>query len=100
MYTQHVPLLKQTISSLAKGRLKESTHPYIEGADPIFPSASKDRPQDIIVFMIGGVTYEEAMSVAQLNATLPGVRNVLGGTTVLNSAEFFKVCIEPILCVK
>ena len=47
--------------------------------------APNDRPQDIIVFVVGGVTYEEAMAVAMLNKATPGVRIVLGGTTVHNS---------------
>ena len=42
------------------------------------------RPQDIIVFMIGGATYEEALTVHTLNRSSPGVRIVLGSTTVLN----------------
>ena len=43
------------------------------------------RPQDVIVFMIGGVTYEESLMVQNFNKSTPGVRVVLGGTTVHNS---------------
>lgn len=43
------------------------------------------RPQDIIVFVIGGATYEEALTVYNLNRSTPGVRIVLGGTTVHNT---------------
>ena len=43
------------------------------------------RPQDIIVFMIGGITYEEAFAVHNINKSAPGVRVVLGGTTLHNS---------------
>lgn len=43
------------------------------------------RPQDIIVFVIGGATYEEALTVYNLNRTNPGVRIVLGGTTIHNT---------------
>lgn len=42
------------------------------------------RPQDIIVFMIGGATYEEALTVHTLNRSTPGVRIVLGATSILN----------------
>jgi len=52
---------------------------------------TKEKPQDIIVFVVGGATYEEAKTVAQINASTPGVRVVLGGTTVLNSSGFLKV---------
>ena len=55
-----------------------------------------DRPQDIIIFMIGGVTYEEARVVSLLNqdfvsgggpsgAGAAGTRILLSGTTVHNS---------------
>ncbi|CAG8796170.1 28788_t:CDS:10, partial [Dentiscutata erythropus] len=75
VYTQHSPHLAQTLELLMKGKLKETSYPFVG-------SATKDRPQDIIVFMVGGVTYEEARYVAQINASTPGVRIVLGGTTI------------------
>ena len=43
------------------------------------------RPQDIIVFMVGGTTYQEALAVYELNKANPGVRIILGGSTVHNS---------------
>jgi len=43
------------------------------------------RPQDVVVFIVGGVTYEEALTVHTFNRTTPGVRIVLGGTTVHNT---------------
>jgi hypothetical protein len=46
------------------------------------------RPQDIIVFLIGGATYSEASEISKLNAT-PGIRIILGGTTLHNSNRFF-----------
>ena len=86
VYTQHSPKLEQTLNNLIKGRLRETTHPFVEGG-----GTTRDRPQDIIVFMAGGTTYEEAKLVAQVNANTPGVRVVLGGTAVLNSSTFLKV---------
>ncbi|XP_063482159.1 vacuolar protein sorting-associated protein 45 isoform X3 [Symphalangus syndactylus] len=79
VYTQHQPFLHETLDHLIKGRLKESLYPYLG------PSTLRDRPQDIIVFVIGGATYEEALTVYNLNRTTPGVRIVLGGTTVHNT---------------
>ena len=52
------------------------------------------RPQDVIVFMVGGTTYEEAMAVASLNKTVPGVRVVLGGTTVHNCKRYTHIYIK------
>ena len=37
------------------------------------------------MFVIGGATYEEALTVYNLNRTMPGVRVVLGGTTIHNT---------------
>ncbi len=42
------------------------------------------RPQDVIVFMIGGITYEETLAVHNLNKTVPGIRIVLAGSTIHN----------------
>ncbi|XP_036297763.1 vacuolar protein sorting-associated protein 45 isoform X3 [Pipistrellus kuhlii] len=79
VYTQHQPFLHETLDHLIKGKLKESLYPYLG------PSTLRDRPQDIIVFVIGGATYEEALTVYNLNRSTPGVRIVLGGTTVHNT---------------
>ena len=81
VYTQHSPRLETTLQNLIKGRLKEIQFPFLEGH-------TRDKPQDIIVFMVGGVTYEEAKMVAQVNASVPGIRVVLGGTGVHNSETF------------
>jgi vacuolar protein sorting-associated protein 45 len=83
VYTQHSSRLETTLQSLIKGRLKELQYPFLEGM-----GHTKDKPQDIIVFMVGGTTYEEAKMVAQVNASVAGVRVVLGGTGVHNSETF------------
>lgn len=57
---------------------------------------TRDKPQDIIIFMVGGTTYEEAKLIAQVNASTPGVRVVLGGTSVLNSKVFMDVSLSII----
>uniref|UniRef100_A0A6Q2YUK2 Vacuolar protein sorting-associated protein 45 n=1 Tax=Esox lucius TaxID=8010 RepID=A0A6Q2YUK2_ESOLU len=83
VYTQHAPLLQETLDQLIKGRLKDSQFPYLG------PSSLRDRPQDITVFIIGGATYEEALAVYNLNRTMPGVRIVLGGTTIHNTKSYW-----------
>lgn len=92
VYTQHTPFLEKTLSSLTKGRLRDQLFPFIDPGDHSVSVAIKEKPQDIIVFVVGGVTYEEAKLVAGINETLPGVRIVLGGTSVVNSSMFLKVC--------
>jgi len=92
VYTQHTPFLEKTLSSLTKGRLREQLHPFIDPGDGSVSAAMKEKPQDIIVFMIGGATYEEAKLVAGINESLPGVRTVLGGTSIVNGSMFLKAC--------
>uniref|UniRef100_UPI0037E82FF2 vacuolar protein sorting-associated protein 45 n=1 Tax=Semicossyphus pulcher TaxID=241346 RepID=UPI0037E82FF2 len=84
VYTQHQPLLHDTLDQLIKGRLKDSQFPYL-GA-----SSLRDRPQDIMVFVIGGATYEEALTVYNLNRSTPGVRIVLGGSSIHNTKSFLE----------
>ncbi|KAI0237324.1 Vacuolar protein sorting-associated protein 45 [Lamellibrachia satsuma] len=84
IYTQHKPLLHDLLDQLIKGKLREATHPYL-GMGQL-----KDRPQDIIVFIIGGATYEEALMVHNISLNTPGVRIVLGGTTVHNMTSFLE----------
>ncbi|KAK3817205.1 MAG: Sec1-like protein [Benniella sp.] len=88
VYTQHQPQLAQIMEQLLKMRLKEASYPFLDG------SASRDRPQDIIVFIVGGATYEEARCVALLNAANPGVRIILGGTTIHNSESFVQEVVD------
>ncbi|KAL8756849.1 MAG: hypothetical protein Q9199_002659 [Rusavskia elegans] len=85
VYTQHTPRLEATLQNLIKARLKEQQYPFVEGG-----GSTRDKPQDIIIFMIGGATYEEAKMIAQINASSPGVRVVLGATTIHNSSTFLE----------
>ncbi|KAK3333305.1 Sec1-like protein [Cercophora scortea] len=85
VYTQHSPLLETTLQNLIKGKLRDTQYPFVEGG-----GTTRDKPQDVVVFIIGGVTYEEAKTVATINASSPGVRIVLGGTTVHNAATFLE----------
>lgn len=80
VYTQHQPLLKQILEDLAKGRLKPQQFPYLGGS-------YEGRVSTVVVFIIGGFTYEEAAAVHQLNASL-GLQILLGGTSTLNSRQF------------
>ncbi|KAI0252341.1 Sec1-like protein [Lactifluus subvellereus] len=93
VYMQHTPHLSETLENLFKGKLKESSHAFLESAGP---NAGLQRPQDVIIFMIGGTTYEEARTVALFNqeptsGSTGGARLLLGGTCVHNSASFLEM---------
>ena len=85
VYTQHSPLLESTLQNLIKGKLRDQQYPFVEGG-----GTTKDKPQDVIVFIVGGATYEEAKMVAGMNASTPGVRVVLGGTSIHNASTFLE----------
>ncbi|XP_059631647.1 vacuolar protein sorting-associated protein 45 homolog [Cornus florida] len=84
VYTQHQPLLFQTMESITKGRLRDVEYPYVGN------HFQQGRPQEVVVFIVGGTTYEESRAVALQNATNSGVRFILGGSAVLNSKRFLK----------
>ncbi|KAM7518723.1 hypothetical protein LguiB_017685 [Lonicera macranthoides] len=84
VYTQHQPLLYQTMESITKGRLRDVDYPFVGNH---FQQA---RPQDVVIFIVGGTTYEESRSVALQNATNSGIRFILGGSALLNSKRFLK----------
>lgn len=81
MYTQHSCLLKEILEDVFKGRPLDPMFPCI-GTEPSF----RRPPQQVIVFMVGGATYEEALAVHSLN--LSGYKCILGGTTIHNSESF------------
>lgn len=42
----------------------------------------------MIIFIVGGTTYEESRAVALQNAMNTGIRFILGGSVVLNSKRY------------
>ncbi|XP_028554738.1 vacuolar protein sorting-associated protein 45 homolog isoform X4 [Dendrobium catenatum] len=84
VYTQHQPLLFQSMENITKGRLRDIDYPFIGN------HFQQGRPQEVVVFVVGGTTYEEARTVALHNAANSGTRFILGGTVVLNSQRFLK----------
>ncbi|KAF8092653.1 hypothetical protein N665_0407s0030 [Sinapis alba] len=82
VYTQHQPLLFQTMESISRGRLRDVDYPFVGD------HFQQGRPQEVVIFMVGGTTYEESRCVALQNSTNSGIRFILGGTAVLNSKRF------------
>ncbi|KAL8449064.1 hypothetical protein Emed_003416 [Eimeria media] len=78
VYTQH------------KSRLKESTYPVLTAhqyGGPTSSGTSKEKLQTVVVFVVGGATYEEERDMDEL-ARATGVSIILGGSTMLNSRSF------------
>jgi vacuolar protein sorting-associated protein 45 len=88
VYAQHVPLLMDTIQSIMKGKLNPRTYPIVQGSTSR-PQADQIVPEEILVFMVGGVTYEEGTKIAEFNKQHAGrLQVVLAGSTVHNSTSF------------
>ncbi|WZZ33895.1 hypothetical protein YC2023_017296 [Brassica napus] len=64
------------------GRLRDVDYPFVGD------HFQQGRPQEVVIFMVGGTTYEESRCVALQNSTNSGIRFILGGTAVLNSKRF------------
>jgi len=85
IYTEHKPCLRLILQSLVGGSLKDSDFPFLHG------NPTRERPQDIIVFIVGGATYEEAFAIHELNEDASfGARIVLGGSSILSAKSFLE----------
>ena len=78
VYTQHVPYISNIIQLLAKKKLDKRQFLTVENENFI------GCPQQLIIFIVGGVTYEEAATVANLSKRF-NISIVLGGNFVHNS---------------
>lgn len=85
IYTMHKPYLNTIIAELLASKLSEPDYPAMADSP-----ALRQRPSHIIIFYVGGATYEEAASVAKMNIENPSTCVILGGTTVHNSASFLE----------
>lgn len=84
IYTRHRPLLASTLDQLLKGKLKAINYPFVD----VRSSQNNKRVQQVIVFVMGGVTYEESNAVAAMNANDSETSVVLGGSFVHNTKTF------------
>ncbi|KAK0079672.1 hypothetical protein PV325_000961 [Microctonus aethiopoides] len=88
IYTQHNPLLNETLEDLIKGKLSTQTFPYLG------QMTMTKKIQDVIVFIVGGATYEESLTVHNINKLNSGVKVILGGTTIHNFESFSKEIVS------
>eukprot|EP01091_Cochliopodium_minus_P019833 TRINITY_DN8460_c0_g1_i1.p1 TRINITY_DN8460_c0_g1~~TRINITY_DN8460_c0_g1_i1.p1 ORF type:complete len:555 (+),score=171.56 TRINITY_DN8460_c0_g1_i1:38-1702(+) len=88
IYTQHKPAIFNLLDSITKGKLDERDYPFFS-QQKINVQAI---PNQIIVFIVGGITYEEAKCVHDFNCMKENInfQVILGGTTVHNSDSFMK----------
>lgn len=102
IFQEHTPYLVSVLDAATKGRLKDTQFPLLLESLPPAPggsaavsaaaaAAASAKPNEIIVFIVGGATFEEAFHIARINSTSGGtVRIILGGSTILNTQSFIK----------
>ena len=75
VYTQHIPLItKEFLPDFVRGKKREDFH---------YEKPPIDVPAKVILFFVGGITYEETRAVAMFNRD-NGTNVVIGGTSILN----------------
>ena len=92
VYTQHVPLLSTTLDSIVKGKLKDSAYPEMTSYSKL--NKNNNNIKEIIVYMVGGATYEEATTVSAFNSANPEYRVILGGSCIHNSTSFTREILK------
>lgn len=83
VYTQHNCVLKEVLEEVIKGRPLDAAYPIMGNELPF-----RRPPQEVVVFVVGGTTYEEALAVHRYNQE--GCKVILGGTTIHNSDSFIE----------
>ena len=69
-----------------KGKLRDASYPFIEGAGI---NAGLQRPQDVIIFIIDGATFEEARTVALLNEASSNASGATGSGGTPRCSGFY-----------
>lgn len=95
VYTQHTPAFMSLIEKAAKGRLPVSEYPFALEQQHQTGDLQQRHSRLILVFILGGSTYEEAKAIADMNSgssehSVAGVHVLLGSTGVHNSHSFLQ----------
>jgi vacuolar protein sorting-associated protein 45 len=88
VFTQHQSHLSVLIEQLTKQKLKESDFPAT------MPFNSKEPLTVLIVFIIGGATYEEAKEIGIINRRRGEITILLGGNCIHNSVSFLAELLQ------
>ncbi|KAL6731674.1 hypothetical protein Aduo_002513 [Ancylostoma duodenale] len=61
IYTQHEPYIKTIMENVSRGKLSDQQYPYVAG------DITSSRQDNLIIFIVGGATFEEALFVRSQN---------------------------------
>jgi len=87
IYTQHNPLLHHIIEDAIKCKLPFNQFPGFHGAH-------KQQPKHIIIYFIGGATFEEAETVAQFNKQFGDKTQIVLGSGKMHNSQSFIADIQ------
>merc|ERR1712244_9844 len=85
IYTQHNPLLYHIIENAVKCKLPYNQFPSFHGAH----KQQLRQPKHIIIYYIGGATFEEAETVARLNERFGDKTQIVLGTGKMHNSHSF-----------
>ncbi|KAL4473621.1 hypothetical protein ABPG74_022485 [Tetrahymena malaccensis] len=81
LFAQHKPYIMNIINQIGEGTLKESEFTTTD------LHSFREKPNEIIIFIVGGATYEEAQHIGSMNRD-KYTNILLGGTYIHNSQTF------------
>ncbi|KAL6450002.1 VPS45 Vacuolar protein sorting-associated protein 45 [Candida maltosa Xu316] len=93
VYLSYTPRLSEILSSVIHPTTQQNTY----GLSSLVPDKVKqqygagviDEPvQDIIIYIKGGVTYEESRLIHELSQATKGINLIVGGDEILNSKKY------------
>ena len=84
IFLQHKPLVDKILKAVVASQLSELDFPFVAKNKP----SSSHRM--IVVFIAGGITYEEERFVHLFNQSNPKIKVFLGGTCFHNSTSFLE----------
>lgn len=92
IYMQHIPRIEEIISKCVRGKLNDKLYPSLvpNGINNLsnLNQPNLEKSQNIIIFIVGGCTYEEARIINNLNQTNKNLKIVLGGNCIHNTKSF------------
>ena len=91
IYTQHKSYVASVADAAIKNKLK----------DAIFAgSPSVERPDRVLIFVVGGITYEEARDVASINSNYNGNPSIILGGSFIHNAKSYLADLAQLATLK
>lgn len=112
IYMQYIPKLNETLNNLINKNPQNQQNQQSNTSSSLpsdistlipdnvsdqYGDISKDSlVQDIIIYMKGGVTYEESRLVHELSAANPKINLIIGGDKIVNSDDWLKTLYDTV----